>query len=67
MLSYEVTSERPCLIDGLGELKAGETRTFGEGAARLFEILQGKRLTEARFPSDVVVTVVVDNEQAKEG
>jgi hypothetical protein len=62
-VKYEVVSDRPCLIGAVGEMVPGEPVVLDEIDAKIFESVQGIKLTQTKFPNYVKVTVVMDDEE----
>jgi len=65
-VKYEIVSDRPCFIDGLGELKPGETLELNDEQLRLFEFYHGVQLKDANFPPDVIVTTVLAQQEDRD-
>lgn len=62
-MKYEVVSDRPCLIDAIGEMKPGETVELTEFDVQYFEAIHGHKLASARFPDYVHITVILGGEE----
>lgn len=61
-MHFEVVSDRPVLIDAIGEMEPGVAVTLTDDMMRGFEALQGYPLVKANFPPFVQVTCVVKDE-----
>ncbi len=62
MLRFEVESDRDVLVDGIGLLPAGEAVEITEDMVRNFELLNGVKLADAKFPPFVQVSTVLVEE-----
>lgn len=62
-MRYEVSSDRSCLIDAIGEMEPGIVVTLNEDGAKLFETIHGHKLTQTNFPEYVNITVVLEEEE----
>ena len=63
MISFEVTCEEACLIDGIGEFEPGETKVVTPEEAVAFKRVHGYPLGEANFPDHVNMHVVSENDE----
>lgn len=63
-MHFELTSDRDVTVDGIGLLKAGETKIVTDEERRLFQALHGKTVARANFPD--FVSVVYNTESGKE-
>lgn len=61
-MHFEVLSDRPCLIDAIGELEAGKAIKVSGDQLFLFKSIHGVSLAEAKFPPDITVTYVIPEE-----
>jgi len=48
-ITYEATSDLPCVVDTLGEFEAGETKSISDSDVELFKLKNGYPLGAARF------------------
>jgi hypothetical protein len=65
-LSYKVTSEQPCQIQGLGEFEAGQTMDIDEMMLHMFELHNGCKLGAAKLPKWVTVSVILGQDEESE-
>lgn len=66
MIRYEVTSDKPGLIDGIGEFSSGETKVLSETQVTQFRRKNGTRLVYANLPSYVTLTVSLSDDVEEE-
>jgi hypothetical protein len=64
-VKFRVTSERPCVVNVLGEFQAGETKEFSGDDLQLFQGMYGYPLARANFASWVTMECVVTEENDK--
>lgn len=57
-MKYEIVSDRPCLIDAVGEMKPGEPVLLSQDDATLFKAVHGHQVAESNFPSYVSITAL---------
>lgn len=62
MVTFELVSQQDVTVGGVGLLKAGEPVRVSDAQLGAFEAVHGYPLKEARFPSGVQVTVVVESD-----
>lgn len=62
-MKYEVVSDKPCLIDAIGEMVPGRPVELSEDELTVFEAMHGYKLAKANFPSHVHVTVILGDEE----
>lgn len=60
MLHFEIESDREVLIDGIGEVPAGEPLTLTDEQVRDFEIFNHVKLAGANLPDFIKVTAVLE-------
>ena len=66
MVTFELVSQQDVTVGGVGMLHAGEPVRVTDQQLRAFEAVHGYPLKEARFPSGVRVTVVVEPDDEEE-
>jgi len=67
MVTFELVSQQDCTVGGVGLLTAGEPVRVTDEQLNAFAAVHGYPLKEARFPSGVRVTVVVEPDDEDEG
>lgn len=60
MVTFELMAQQDCTVGGIGLLPAGESVQVTDEQLQAFEAVHGYPLKEARFPSGVTVTVVLE-------
>lgn len=60
MVTFELVSQQDVTVDGIGLLPAGEPVRVTDEQLGDFQAAHGYPLKEARFPSGVQITVVVE-------
>lgn len=63
MVTFELVSQQDVTVGGVGLLPAGEPVRVTDEQLRAFEVVHGYPLKEARFPSGVQVTVVLEDDE----
>lgn len=60
MVTIELVAQQDCTVGGVGLLKAGEPVRVTNEQLHAFEAVHGYPFKEARFPSGVTVTAVLE-------
>ena len=64
MVTFEITSERECIIDGVGIFLAGETKVLTPKDMAYFKVMNnGVSILDANFPPTVKLYASVDEDE----
>jgi hypothetical protein len=61
-ISYEATSDKPCVVNVLGEFEPGVTRQFDASVDEEFQAVHGHKLAASNFAPWFHLTTIIANE-----